>query len=242
MIKKILPIIIFISPLLSDETKNYKYGCPVPDILMQTIKLTENHKKNPYLIRTNDIKNLNGFEKVIKKYPHSYPYKNDKLVIDCHNEDNCVKISIDLIESGISNLDLGLFQINYDSFPFNMYTYFNEQFGYRNACKVVLSKIKITKDWDWRTLAAYHSLTPKLNEKYQMKLIKNYTLLTQNKKQKNENKIIDTNKQIKTAEVKKIDTNKNIKNKNIKKSSKSNKTQKEFFKVTKETNLAQRGI
>ena len=65
MIKKILPIIIFISPLLSDETKNYKYGCPVPDILMQTIKLTENDKKNPYLIRTNDIKNLNGFEKVL---------------------------------------------------------------------------------------------------------------------------------------------------------------------------------
>lgn len=224
MIKKILPIIIFISPLLSDETKNYKYGCPVPDILMQTIKLTENHKKNPYLIRTNDTNNLKRFEKIVRKYPHSYPYKNDKLVIDCHNEDNCVKISIDLIESGISNLDLGLFQINYDSFPFNMYTYFNEQFGYRNACKVVLSKIKITKDWDWRTLAAYHSLTPKLNEKYQMKLIKNYTLLTQNKKQKNGNKIIDTNK--------------NIKNKNIKKSSKSDKTQKEFFKVTKETHIA----
>ena len=242
MIKKILPIIIFISPLFSQETNEYKYGCPVPDILMQTLKLTENERKYPYLIRTNDIKNLNGFEKVIKKYPHSYPYKNDKLVIDCHNEDNCVKISIDLIESGISNLDLGLFQINYDSFPFNMYTYFNEQFGYRNACKVVLSKIKITKDWDWRTLAAYHSLTPKLNEQYQMKLLKNYNLLTQNKKQKNENKIIDTNKQIKTAEVKKIDTNKNIKNENIKKSSKSNKTQKEFFKATKETNLAQRGI
>jgi len=62
------------------------------------------------------------------------------------------------------------------------------------------------------------------------------------KKQKNENKIIDTNKQIKIAEVKKIDTNKNTKNENIKKSSKSDKTQKEFFKVTKETNLAQRGI
>ena len=36
-----------------------------------------------------------------------------------------------------------------------------------------------------------------------MKLIKNDTRLTQKKKQKNENKIIDTSKQIKTAEVKK---------------------------------------
>ena len=239
MIKKILPIIIFISPLLSDETKNYKYGCPVPDILMQTIKLTENDKKNPYLIRTNDIKNLNGFEKVIKKYPHSYPYKNDKLVIDCHNEDNCVKISIDLIESGISNLDLGLFQINYDSFPFNMYTYFNEQFGYRNACKVVLSKIKITKDWDWRTLAAYHSLTPKHNEKYKNKLITNYQYLLKKEKEKKENPI---NENV-VAEIKEI--KKEIKNDEVKVAhnklkvpTQKTKSQKEFFKVTKENHFA----
>ena len=159
---------------------------PSHDMLMQTIKLTENHKKNPYLIRTNDTDNLKRFEKIVRKYPHSYPDKNDKLVIDCHNEDNCVKISIDLISSGISNIDLGLFQINYDSFPFNMYTYFNEQFGYRNACKVVLSKIKITKDWDWRTLAAYHSLTPKHNENYQNKLMTNYQYLLKKEKEKKE--------------------------------------------------------
>lgn len=239
MIKKILPVIIFISPLLSDETKNYKYGCPVPDILMQTIKLTENDKKNPYLIRTNDIKNLNGFEKVIKKYPHSYPYKNDKLVIDCHNEDNCVKISIDLISSGISNIDLGLFQINYDSFPFNMYTYFNEQFGYRNACKVVLSKIKITKDWDWRTLAAYHSLTPKHNEKYKNKLITNYQYLLKKEKGKKENpinenvvsEIKEIKKEIKNDEVK-------VAHNKLKVPTQKTKSQKEFFKVTKENHFA----
>ena len=243
MIKKILPIIIFISPLLSDETKNYKYGCPVPDILMQTIKLTENHKKNPYLIRTNDTDNLKRFEKIVKKYSHSYPDKNDKLVIDCHNEDNCVKISIDLISSGISNIDLGLFQINYDSFPFNMYTYFNEQFGYRNACKVVLSKIKITKDWDWRTLAAYHSLTPKHNEKYKNKLITNYQYLLKKEKEKKENpinenvvaEIKEIKKEIKNDEVK-------IAHNKLKVPTQKTKSQKEFFKVSKETNLAQRGI
>lgn len=239
MIKKILPIIIFISPLLSDETKNYKYGCPVPDILMQTIKLTENDKKNPYLIRTNDIKNLNGFEKVIKKYPHTYENKNDKLVIDCHNEDNCVKISIDLISSGISNIDLGLFQINYDSFPFNMYTYFNEQFGYRNACKVVLSKIKITKDWDWRTLAAYHSLTPKHNEKYKNKLITNYQYLLKKEKEKKENpinenvvsEIKEIKKEIKNDEVK-------IAHNKLKVPTQKTKSQKEFFKASKENHFA----
>ena len=230
---------MFISPLLSDETKNYKYGCPVPDILMQTIKLTENHKKNPYLIRTNDIDNLKRFEKIVKKYPHSYPDKNDKLVIDCHNEDNCVKISIDLISSGISNIDLGLFQINYDSFPFNMYTYFNEQFGYRNACKVVLSKIKITKDWDWRTLAAYHSLTPKHNEKYKNKLITNYQYLLKKEKEKKENpinenvvsEIKEIKKEIKNDEVK-------VAHNKLKVPTQKTKSQKEFFKVTKENHFA----
>ena len=225
--------------MLSDETKNYKYGCPVPDILMQTIKLTENHKKNPYLIRTNDTDNLKRFEKIVKKYSHSYPDKNDKLVIDCHNEDNCVKISIDLISSGISNIDLGLFQINYDSFPFNMYTYFNEQFGYRNACKVVLSKIKITKDWDWRTLAAYHSLTPKHNENYQNKLMTNYQYLLKKEKEKKENPI---NENV-VAEIKEI--KKEIKNDEVKVAhnklkipTQKTKSQKEFFKVTKENHFA----
>ena len=32
----------------------------------------------------------------------------------------------------------------------------------------------ITKDWDWKTLAAYHSLTPHLNLKYRNKLIENF--------------------------------------------------------------------
>lgn len=239
MIKKILPIILFVSPLFSQETNEYKYGCPVPDILMQTLKLTENERKYPYLIRTNDIKNLNGFEKVIKKYPHTYENKNDKLVIDCHNEDNCVKISIDLISSGISNIDLGLFQINYDSFPFNMYTYFNEQFGYRNACKVVLSKIKITKDWDWRTLAAYHSLTPKHNEKYKNKLITNYQYLLKKEKEKKENpinenvvsEIKEIKKEIKNDEVK-------VAHNKLKVPTQKTKSQKEFFKVTKENHFA----
>lgn len=93
-------------------------------------------------------------------------------------------VAIDLINSGITNLDLGLFQINYNSFPENLYTYFNEQYGYRNACKAVISKIKITKDWNWKTLAAYHSLTPHLNLKYRNKLIENYKELLNPKSEK----------------------------------------------------------
>lgn len=178
MIKKSILILLLISSLFSQDENIYKNDCPVPDVLIKTIKLTENKTGHPYLIRTNDTKNLKKFKSIIKKYSHDYPDKNDNLVIDCKDENNCVKISLDLINSGITNLDLGIFQINYDSFPYNLYTYFDESLGYKNACKVVMSKIKITKKWDWETLAAYHSLTPHLNTKYKNKLIENYKILT----------------------------------------------------------------
>ena len=103
-------------------------------------KVYRKEKWASILIRTNDVNNLEKFERIIKRLEHSYPYKKDKLVIDCHNENNCVTVAIDLINSGITNLDLGLFQINYNSFPENLYTYFNEQYWYRNACKAVISK------------------------------------------------------------------------------------------------------
>lgn len=178
MIKKSILVLLLTNSLFSQDNNIYKNNCPVPDVLIETIKLTENETKHPYLIRTNDTKNLKKFQTILKKYSHEYPYKNDNLVIDCKSEENCVDITLDLINSGITNLDLGVFQINYDSFPYSLYSYFNEGLAYKNACNVVLSKIKITKKWDWETLAAYHSLTSDLNLKYKNKLISNYKSLT----------------------------------------------------------------
>lgn len=181
MIKKSILYFTLATTLITQAQANYKHGCPVPDILIETIKLTENESSHPYLIRTNDTKNLKKFQSIVNKYSHEYPYKNDNLVIDCKSEDNCASITNDLIKSGITNIDLGLFQINYDSYKYNLYSYFDEQLGYTNACKVVLSKLKMTKNWSWETLAAYHSLTPHLNKKYRDKLITNYKLLSNKK-------------------------------------------------------------
>ena len=80
VIKKSLLILILGTNLFSKDITKYKYDCPVPDILMQTIKLTENKSEHPFLIRTNDVNNLEKFERVIKRLEHSYPYKKDKLI------------------------------------------------------------------------------------------------------------------------------------------------------------------
>jgi hypothetical protein len=103
------------------------------------------------------------------------------MVIDCINLENCTNISNALIKNNITNIDLGLFQINYNSFKYPLYSYFDGQKSYLNACKIVKEKIKMNKGkWDWQVLASYHSMTPKYNKVYKEKLIKNYIKLTNN--------------------------------------------------------------
>ncbi len=103
------------------------------------------------------------------------------MVINCINLENCTNISNALIKNNITNLDLGLFQINYNNFKYPLYTYFDKQKSYLNACEIVEEKIKMNKGkWNWEVLASYHSMTPKYNNIYKKKLINNYRkLLTQ---------------------------------------------------------------
>lgn len=195
MKKHLLILSLFSTILLSNEqeknqSKNYRFGCKVPDIIMQSILLTENGQYYPFYIRTNDEKSLNKFNSIAKKYTHNFPFKRDKMILDCKNKDNCVSMSIDLISNGITNLDLGLFQVNYNSFKHNLYTYFDKEFSYKIACKAVYEKIKITKKWDWRTVAAYHSLTKTHNERYLKQLVTNYNKL---KEKQSENGSLEYN-------------------------------------------------
>lgn len=155
----------------------YKEGCPIPHNLIEAIKLTENATSYPYYIRTND-KNLYKFYSIINNY--KYKKTSDLMLIDCLNEFNCAYITYNLVHNGINNIDLGLFQINYKSYPRNIEHYFDENKAYLNACGVVVDKIRNTRKWNWETLASYHSATPSLNLIYKNKLIANYTKL-QNK-------------------------------------------------------------
>lgn len=169
---KIFLIILF---SLSLNAQN----CIVPNILLETIKLTENETSHPYLIRTNDTTTLNKFYTIAERF--KFNMTKDSMLIDCINNENCIDITNALIKNQITNLDLGLFQINYESYPYNLHTYFDERLSYLGACEVVKEKIRISKNkWNWEVLASYHSKTPHLNKIYKEKLINNYIKLLRN--------------------------------------------------------------
>ena len=152
-------------------------SCVIPDILLKTIKITENAQQYPFYIRSNyklDIwDNIKYFE---------FKKTKDINLIDCINTQNCINIANTLIQKKYTNLDLGLFQINYRSYKYPVYSYFIKDLAYINACKVIEDKVKLHKGkWDWEVLASYYSMTPKLNQKYKKKLIQNYKkLLSEN--------------------------------------------------------------
>jgi hypothetical protein len=153
--------------------------CIVPNILLETVKLTENETSYTYLIRTNDTTTLNKFYTIVEKF--KFNMTKDPMVIDCINNQNCTEVTNALVKSNITNLDLGLFQINYESYPYKINTYFDEQLSYFGACNVIQEKIRIAKNsWSWEVLASYHSRTPHLNKKYKEKLISNYKKLVKN--------------------------------------------------------------
>ena len=170
---------IFFSILLLLQIELFANNCIVPNILLETIKITENERKYPFLIRTNETSTLKEFKNIANSF--GYQKTKDSMVINCDNLENCTNISNALIKINITNLDLGLFQINYNNFKYPLYTYFDKQKSYLNACEIVEEKIKMNKGkWNWEVLASYHSMTPKYNNIYKKKLINNYRkLLTQ---------------------------------------------------------------
>ena len=149
--------------------------CIVPNILSETIKITENENSYLFWIRTNDTKSLGKFKEIIRNF--NYRKSEDHMQIDCIESNNCINIVNTLISNNITNLDLGLFQINYENYPFKIDEYFDENLSYFHACQIIKEKIKIKKYWSWETLASYHSFTPELNKKYMNKLINNYIKL-----------------------------------------------------------------
>lgn len=170
MMKAILSL-LFISNLIYS-----KEVCIVPKILLETIQITENEKSYPYYIRTNQHSTIDKFYSIFEKY--QFKKTKDKMLLDCLNVQNCITITQELISNKITNLDLGLFQVNYNSYKFPINIYFDKQKSEKYACKIIQDKIKLNNGkWSWSVLASYHSMTPKYNKIYMKKLIKNYIKL-----------------------------------------------------------------
>ena len=162
--------LLFIGTSYAYADLNYKKkGCPIPDIIVEAITRKENAPKYPFYIRTNSTKTFDEFTKIVNKFPHQKT--KDKMVIKCLKKENCKNIANLLISKGITNLDLGLHQINYNSYPDkNLDMFFNPNLSYYKACYVLLEKMKMKKTWNWNVIAGYHSFSEELNKNYKKDL------------------------------------------------------------------------
>lgn len=163
MIKIFLSILLFPFLLFANSDK-----CNIDSSILKTIAQVERHQdKNvgyQYLISFNNGKDAKLAKKQIGKTIFL-----DSRTIDCKNKQLCTKITNYLINEKITNLDLGAFQINYKFHKMKIENYFSFQKSYLKACSY-LTKLVKEYGYTWRTIAMYHSATPKYNYNYLKKI------------------------------------------------------------------------
>jgi len=143
--------------------------CGVDDRIMYGIASVESHKKRPvgypYLISINS----KNEQKRLRKIPSLKKLFLDTRTIDCKNQEMCVIVLDEINKLGITNLDLGSFQINQMYWEMPKKEYFSIKGSYEKACEIVLFHNR--KEWNWKNIAKFHSGTKKYNERYQKYLL-----------------------------------------------------------------------
>lgn len=134
--------------------------CPVPYAVMWAVAKAEDSERPgyPFVIRIND-----GRVKI------PWLKKIGKNAYDCKSYEVCVYTARKLIEMGITNVDLGPFQINYRYHHFPPEEAFRLPDSYLKACEILARKVR-KYGWNWKGVAAYHSASPEENEKYAQRL------------------------------------------------------------------------
>jgi hypothetical protein len=150
----------------------YVFGdCKIDNNLMFSILLNEKHPvKNSgyeYLISFNNPQDTQD----LKKYYGEYFLDNRTL--DCRNLNNCVNLLNNLVKQGVTNIDLGAYQLNYKHQKLKHEEYFKIEPSYFKACSYVEQMVSEV-GYSWRGIAAYHSKTEKYNQIYRKKLISTY--------------------------------------------------------------------
>ena len=136
MVRTILSLFIITTSIVASEEKR----CIVPKILLETVKITENELSYPYYIRTNSSITMKKFNEIIESFDHKKT--KDTMLVDCLNSTNCINMANRLIENKITNLDLGLFQINYNSFKYPMFSYFDKIYLMKTLVRYLKKKLK----------------------------------------------------------------------------------------------------
>jgi len=170
----LLPLVITAMDIRA-ETVN-TVVCGVPYSIMYAIASNERHIDRdigyPYLISMNTKR---GKRFARKHYPD---LMLDGRTIDCQNAQRCGDIAKKLLDAGVTNIDLGAFQINYKYHPGPLAEFFDLSKSYAKACNYV-EKLARDYGWSWATVGMYHSFTPTYRNRYAKNAYNTYLKILQ---------------------------------------------------------------
>lgn len=141
----------------------------MPDIVLDAIKhcecLKENGQCNPHVIR------INAIEEAQRAAAAGFSVNGH--LIKCGTTQECSLQAQALIEGGITNLDLGPYQINYKYHPNPMLHEYFEDATAREHANGILTKLVKSFGYSWETLGRYHHFSASdrtRNERYYRKM------------------------------------------------------------------------
>jgi hypothetical protein len=166
--KKLGTLLILTAHLMGDGMDTT--GVRMPDIVLDAIKHCECLKEadgqcNPNVIRINAIEDAQRAQMA--------GFAVNGHIIRCNSTEECTAQAQALINGGITNLDLGPYQINYKYHPVpNLSDYFVDATEREHANQIITSLVK-SFGYSWETLGRYHhfSATDRTrNERYYRKM------------------------------------------------------------------------
>jgi len=141
----------------------------MPDIVLDAIKhcecLQEGGTCNPHVIR------INADDEAQRALNAGFAVTGH--IIKCGSTEQCTAQAQALIDGGITNLDLGPYQINYKYHPNPMLQEYFEDTSAREQANGILTKLVKSFGYSWETLGRYHhfSATDRTrNERYYRKM------------------------------------------------------------------------
>lgn len=145
----------------------YAKDCEFQDSVLDGIAKIEGHPKRefgyPYII------SFNKKSDVLKLTIDDRWIPIDSRTIDCLDFDRCIAVYEEIKDLGITNIDLGAYQINPKFWKLKPEEYFDFEKSRSKACKI-LTGLKKQYGWSWETMAKYHSKKKENNLAYQKRL------------------------------------------------------------------------